>query len=107
VEDICKDCYAFANCHSYLAHHTMGRSDDDGDGNVNLNGNGDGNGNGNGNRECSNDGCSNDGKNDDGSNVIFDVGVRPMTNIDLNHPEAVSTKVDEEKEQLLLQQQNT
>jgi hypothetical protein len=35
VEDICKDCYIFANCHRYLANHTMGCDDDDGAGNVN------------------------------------------------------------------------
>jgi hypothetical protein len=45
VEDICKDCYAFANCHRYHANHTMGRNDDDGNGNSNGNGNGDCNSN--------------------------------------------------------------
>ncbi len=40
VEDICKDCYAFANHHRYLANHTMGRNVDDGDSNGNNNGNG-------------------------------------------------------------------
>jgi hypothetical protein len=58
VEDICKDCYAFANCLRYLANHTIGCNNDDG--------NGDGNGNGKG--EHSNDGRSNDGNKDDGSN---------------------------------------
>jgi hypothetical protein len=102
VKDIYKDCYAFANCHRYLANHTMGCNDDDGDSNVNGNGDGDGNGNGDGKR--SNDGHSNDGKNDDGSNDVSNVvGIRPMMNIDLNRLEAASTKADEEEEQLLLQ----
>ncbi len=42
-----------------------------------------GDSNGNGNR--SNDGHSNEGSSDDGSNNIFDVGVHPMGNVDLNH----------------------
>jgi hypothetical protein len=62
VEDICKDCYAFANRHRYLANHTMGRDNDDG----NSKDNGDG--------ESSSDGCSNEGGNDDGSNNFSDVG---------------------------------
>ncbi len=33
VEDICKDCYAFASRHRYLANHTMRRHDDDVDNN--------------------------------------------------------------------------
>ncbi len=64
VEDICKDCYAFANRHRYLANHTIGCGDDDD--------------NDNGNSKHSNDGHSNDGNNDDGSNNVSDVGVRPM-----------------------------
>jgi hypothetical protein len=104
VEDICKDCYAIANRHRYLANHTMGRNDDDGNSNVYGNGDGNGNGNGNGNGKRSNDEHSNDSKNDDGSNGVSNVvGVRPMMNIDLNHPEAASAKVNEEREQLLLQ----
>jgi hypothetical protein len=93
VEDICKDCYAFANRHRYLANHTMGCDDDDGDGNCNDNGDG----------EHSSDGRSNEGSNDDGSNDISDVGVRPMGNADLNHLEAASTKADKEREMMLLQ----
>jgi hypothetical protein len=93
VEDICKDCYAFANRHRYLANHTMGRNNDDGNGD----------GNDNGNRECSSDRRSNEGDNDDGSNNFFDVGVRPMGNADLNYPEAASTKADKERELMLLQ----
>ncbi len=78
VEDICKDCYAFANRHRYLTNHIMGRNDDDGDSNVN--GNGDGNDNGNGNGKHSNDRCSDDGENNDGSNNVSNViGVRPLT----------------------------
>ncbi len=115
VENICKDCYTFANRHRYLANHTMGRDDDDGDGdgdgdgygngngNGDSNGNGNGGGNGNSEGEHSNDGRSNEGNNDDGSNNIFDVGVRPIRNLDLNHPEAASTKVDKERELMLLQ----
>jgi hypothetical protein len=44
VEDICKDCYAFANRHRYLTNRTMGCNDDDGKGNGNGDSNGDGNG---------------------------------------------------------------
>jgi hypothetical protein len=101
VEDICKDCYTFANHHRYLANHSMGCNDDDGNGDVNGNGNGNDNNNGNGER--SSDGCSNDDKNDNGSKDVFDVGVCPLTNIDLNRPEAASTKEDEERELMLLQ----
>ncbi len=53
VEDICKDCYTFANRHRYLANHTMGCDNDDGDGNINGNDDGDNNNNGDG--ECSSD----------------------------------------------------
>jgi hypothetical protein len=93
MEDICNDCYAFANHHRYLANHTMGRNDDDGDGNSDDKGNG----------KLSNDGRSNNGNNDDGSNDIYNVGVHQMRNIDLNHPEAASTKADKERELMRLQ----
>ncbi len=93
MEDICKDCYAFANHHRYLANHTMGCNDDDGDGNSNDNGDG----------ERSSDRCSNEGGNNDGSKYFSDVGVRPMGNTDLNHTEAASTKVDKERELMLMQ----
>ncbi len=96
MEDICKDCYAFANRHRYLANHTMGCNNDDGNGNINSNGDGDGNGNDNGNDEHSNDGRSNDHKNNDDSYDVSDVGVCPMRNIDFNCPEAASTKAREE-----------
>ncbi len=65
VEDICKDCYAFANHHRYLKNHTMGRYDDDGNSNSNNSSN----------KEHSSDRCSNEGSNDDGSNNFSDVGV--------------------------------
>ncbi len=42
VEDICKDCYAFANRHRYLTNCTMECNDDDGEGDGNGDGNGDG-----------------------------------------------------------------
>ncbi len=87
VEDICKDCYAFANHHRY-PNHTMGHDDDDG--------NGDGNSNGDGER-------SSEGSNNDGSNNFSDVGVCPMGNADLNCPEAASTKAVKERELMLLQ----
>ncbi len=105
VEDICKDCYAFANRHRYLANHTMGCNDDDGEGNGNGNfkGDGDNNDGGKGNGKHSNDGHSNDGINDDGSNDFSYVGVRPIRNIDLNRLDAASTKADEERELMLLQ----
>jgi hypothetical protein len=92
VEDICKDCYAFANHHRYLANHTMGRDDDDGNGN----------GNDSSNRERSSDRHSNEGSNDDGRNDFSDVGVCTM-GTDLHCPEAASTKADKEREQMLLQ----
>jgi hypothetical protein len=93
VEDICKDCYAFANRHMYLINHTM-RCKDDG---------GNGNGNNNNNMECRNDKRSNEGNNNDGSNNVSNVGVRPMRNVDLNHPEAASTNANEERKLMLLQ----
>ncbi len=93
VEDICKDCYAFANCHRYLANHTMGHNDDDG--------NGGGNNSSNGKR--SSDRRSNEGSKDDGSNDFSDVGVHTMGNANRHCPEAASTKVDEERELMLLQ----
>jgi hypothetical protein len=98
VEDICKDCYAFADCHRYLANHTMGCNDDDGNGNIDGDGNGNGNGNGEG--KHSNDGRSNDGNN---CNDVSDVGVHPIRNVDLNCPEALSKKADKERELMLLQ----
>jgi hypothetical protein len=101
VEDICKDCYTFANCHRYLANHTMGRNKDDGNGNFKGNSNNSDNDNGNGER--SSDGRSNDGKNNDDSKDVSNVGVLPLTNVDLNCPEAASTKADEERELMLLQ----
>jgi hypothetical protein len=111
VDNICKDCYAFANHHRYLKNHTMGCDDDDGNGDRDGNGGGSGNGdsncdsdsdgdgddNGNGNHDgdgkgdgnsnskgkCSTDRCSNDGNNNDDNNNLSDVGVCPMRNIDL------------------------
>ncbi len=81
VEDICKDCYAFANRYRYLANHTMGPDNDEGNGN----------GNGNGKGECSNDRRSNDGYNNDGINNVSNVEVCSMRNIEINHPEVAST----------------
>ncbi len=108
MEDICKDCYAFANCHRYLENCTMRCNDDDGkvDGNGDGDGDGDNNNNadgGNDDSEYSNDGCSNDGSNDDGSKDFSDVGVRPIRNIDLNCLDAASMKADKERELMLLQ----
>jgi hypothetical protein len=93
VEDICKDCYAFANRHRYLANHTMGCNDDDDNGNTNDSSN----------VECSSDSRSNEGSNNDSRNDFFDVGVCTMGNADLHCPEAASTKADEERELMLLQ----
>ncbi len=93
VGDICKDCYAFANRYRYLTNHTMGCNDDDGNGN----------GNGNGKGKGSNDGFSNDSNNNDGSNDFSDVGVCPIRNVDLNRPDAASTKTDKERELMLLE----
>ncbi len=103
VEDICKDCYAFAN-HTGILQITqwdatmmmamatstatvMATAMATAMANVAM----------------TDAASSNDGKNDDGSNGVSNVGVRPITNIDLNRPEAVSMKVDKEREQLLLQ----
>ncbi len=97
MEDICKDCHAFASRHRYLANHTMGWDDDDG------NGNGDSDGNGNGKVKRSNDGRSNYDDNNDDSNNFSDDGVRPIRSVDLNRPDAASTKADEERELMLLQ----
>ncbi len=70
AEDICKDYYAFANRHRYLANRTMGCNNDDGKGkgNGNGNGNGDGNGNGNGNGDGNGDGDGNNGDNGNSRN---------------------------------------
>ncbi len=116
VEDICKDCYAFANHHRYLANCTMGCNDDDGKGNGNGNsnrdGNRDGDGNddvdgGNGKGERSNEGRSNDGSNNDGSKEFSDVGVRLIRNIDLNCLDVASTKADKERELCCCRQRRT
>jgi hypothetical protein len=96
-EDTFKDCYD----HRYLVNHTMGHDNDDGNGGINGNNNGNSNGNGKG--KCSNDGHSNDGNNDDGSNDVSDVGVHPIRNVDIIHPKVASTKVDKERELMLLQ----
>ncbi len=93
VKDICKDCYAFANRHRYLANHTMGRNNDDGNGNGNNSSNG----------ERSSDGRSNEDSKDDGSNNFSDVGVRTIGNADLHCLEAASTKADKVRELMLLQ----
>jgi hypothetical protein len=39
IEDICAYCYAFANCHKYLANHAMGHGDDGSDDNEEDNDN--------------------------------------------------------------------
>jgi hypothetical protein len=72
-------------------------------GNGDGNSDGDGNGNGNSKGKHSNDGCSNDGNNNDGSNDVSYVGVHPIRNVDLNCPEAASTKADKERVLMLLQ----
>jgi hypothetical protein len=89
VEDICKDCYAFANHHRYLANYTMGWDNDDD--------------NSNSNSKHSNDGRSNDDDNNDGSNNVSDVGAHPMRDVDLNRPEVLSKKPDKESKLMLLQ----
>ncbi len=104
VEDICKDCYAFANRDRYLANCTMGCNDDEGKGDGNGNGDGNDDDDGrNGKGKGSNDGRSNDGSSDDGSKDFSDVVVRSIRNIDLNCLDAASTKVDKERELMLLQ----
>ncbi len=87
--------------------NSNGDGNGDGNGNGNGGGNGDGNGdgnsNGNGEGKGSNDRRSNDGTNNDGSNNFSNVEVRPIRNVDLNCPDAASTKVDKERELMLLQ----
>ena len=79
AEDICKDCYVFANRHRHLAHHTITRQHD-GD-----------------------DVRSDSGSSDDNDADVADLGVCLTTNVDLNFAEAASNGADEERELILLQ----
>ena len=79
-EDICKDCYVFANRHRHLAHHSPSTSrHDDGD-DVLLS-----------------DGSS--GSSDDDDDDVPNLGV----GVDLNVAEAASNGTDEERELMLLE----
>jgi hypothetical protein len=79
AEDICKDCYVFANRHRHLAHHTTTRRHDGDD--------------------VRSDSSSSDYDDAD----VADLGVGLTTNVDLNSAEAASNEADEERELMLLQ----
>ncbi len=81
AEDICKDCYVFANCHRHLAHHTTSTRRHDGDDVLRSD--------------------SSSSGDDDDADVANGVG-RTM-NVDLNLAEAASNGADEERELMLLQ----
>ena len=74
AEDICKDCYVFANRHRHLAHHGR-RGEDVSD---------------------SDDSCS-----DDNEDAAEFAERRPV--LDLNNPDAASNEVQEERELMLMQ----
>jgi hypothetical protein len=83
AEDICKDCYVFANRHRHLAHHTTSSTRrHDGDDDVRS------------------DSSSSD---DDDDADVADLGVGRTMNVDLNLAEAASNGADEERELMLLQ----
>ena len=82
AEDICKDCYVFANRHRHLAHHTTTSRRHEGDDVL---------------RSDSDSDSAGSSDNDDDA----DVG-RTIT-VDLNSAEAASNGADEERELMLLQ----
>jgi hypothetical protein len=85
AEDICKDCYVFANRHRHLAHHqhtTTSRRHEDGDDVLRSDSDSDSAGS---------------------SDVDDDADVGRTINVDLNSAEAASNGADEERELMLLQ----
>jgi len=78
-EDICKDCYVFANRHRHLAHHSSTTRRHDGDDVVRS--------------DCSS------GSSDDDDDDVPNLGV----GVDLNVAEAASNGTDEERELMLLE----
>jgi hypothetical protein len=80
AEDICKDCYVFANRHRHLAHHTTTSRRHDGD-----------------------DVLRSDSDSAGSSNNDDDADVSRTINVDLNLAEAASNGADEERELMLLQ----
>jgi len=84
AEDICKDCYVFANRHRHLAHHhtTTSRRHEDGDDVL---------------RSDSDSDSAGSSDDDD------DADVGRTINVDLNLAEAASNGADKERELMLLQ----
>ena len=82
AEDICKDCYVFANRHRHLAHHTTTSRRHDGDDVL---------------RSDSDSDSAGSSDDDD------DADVGRTINVDLNSAEAASNGADEERELMLLQ----
>ena len=80
AEDICKDCYVFANRHRHLAHHTTTSRRHDGD-----------------------DVLRSDSDSAGSSDDDDDADVGRTINVDLNSAEAASNGADEERELMLLQ----
>jgi hypothetical protein len=85
AEDICKDCYVFANRHRHLAHHTTTSRRHDSDDVL---------------RSDSGDSSADSGDSSDDDN---DADVGRTINVDLNSAEAASNGADEERELMLLQ----
>jgi hypothetical protein len=83
AEDICKDCYVFANRHMHLAHHTTTRRRDDND--------------------VSSDSDDSTSSSDDNDADVADLEVCLTRNVDLNSAEAASNDADKERELMLLQ----
>ncbi len=100
MEDICPYCYAFANCHRYLANCSYGGCNDG----TNKEGKqGGGNGIGLGKKDGEDN--NNNNHSTDGSNHgedITNLG-RGLESIDITPPEPASTKGDKERELMLLE----
>ncbi len=86
AEDICKDCYVFANRHRHLAHHSTTTRRHDGDDVLR-----------------SDSSSSGDDSGDDDDDDVADLGVGRTMNVDLNSAEAASNEADEERELILLE----
>ncbi len=89
VKDICAYCYAFANCHKYLANRDIRRGDD---------GSNDNEGNDNVKNQQSVDATADA---DDSKECTADSSID--VDVDLNAPEASWRKSDEERELMLLE----
>ena len=89
AEDICKDCYMFANRHRHLAHHSTTMRRHDGD-DVLL-------------HSDSSSSGDDSGDDEDDDDVLANHGVGLTMNVDLKSAEAASNGADEERELMLLE----